>query len=75
MLNINYGIPVLIAANFNDTQYSSKLIKSIKKFLPEKFYTHIDKEVLEDVFADDELFNIEEYMNMGLCDNCKIGEK
>lgn len=42
MLNINYGIPVLLAAGFDDEKYSIELIKRIKKFLPHKFYTHMD---------------------------------
>lgn len=68
MLNINYGIPVLLAAGFEGEKYSIELIKRIKQFLPHKFYTHIDRGTLEAVFSKDIITDLEEYMNMGLCD-------
>lgn len=66
MLNINYHIPVLLAASFNNGQYNTELIMRIKKFLPPKFYSHIDKVTLENVFYQNNVSEIEEYMNMGL---------
>lgn len=68
MINMNYDIPVLLAACFDDGKYSIELMKKIKKFLPPKFYTHIDKTTLEEVFSKDRIYELEEYMNMGLCD-------
>lgn len=67
MLKINYDIPVLLTANFENSKYNIELIKRIKQFLPYKFYTHIDKETLENVFNKENISEIEEYMNMGLC--------
>lgn len=67
MLNINYHIPVLLAASFKNRKYNIELITRIKKFLPSKFYSHIDKETLENVFNQNNIFEIEEYMNMGFC--------
>lgn len=68
MINTNYHIPVLLATTFDDVKYSMELIKKIKVFLPPKFYTHINKLVLDEVFKEDKIFELEEYMNMGLCD-------
>lgn len=68
MINMNYHIPVVLAASFDNEKYSIELIKEIKKFLPSKFYTHIDKTTLEKVFDPNNIFELEEYMNMGLCD-------
>ncbi len=51
MINMNYNIPVLLAASFNNENHSIELLKEIKRFLPPKFYTHIDKSILEEVFA------------------------
>lgn len=66
MLNINYGIPVLLAAAFDNSRCSIELIKRIKRFLPVEFYTHIDKVTLDEVFSGDSILELEEYMNMGL---------
>lgn len=74
MLNINYDIPVLLAAGFDDEKYSIELIKRIKKFLPHKFYTHMDRGTLKEVFSKDSITDLEEYMNMGLCD-CDVLNK
>lgn len=68
MVNINYGIPVLLAASFENEEYNTELIRRIKKFLPSKFYTHIDKVTLENVFSKNHISELDEYMNMGLCD-------
>ncbi len=69
MLNTNYGIPVLIAASFENPKYNIQLIRSIKKFLPAKFYTHINREVLEEVFSQNKITELEEYVNMGICNS------
>ena len=66
MVVINYDIPVLLAASFNNHKYNIELIKRIKKYLPSKFYAHIDKITLESVFNENNISDIEEYMNMGL---------
>jgi len=66
MVIINYDIPVLLAASFDNLDYNVELIKRIKKFLPSKFYTHIDKITLEQVFSQNNISGLEEYMNMGL---------
>lgn len=66
MVNINYGIPVLLAAAFSDIDLNIELIGRIKKFLPGRFYTHIDKATLEAVFSKDGICDYEEYFNMGL---------
>lgn len=75
MLNINYHIPVLLAASFENGEYNTELIRRIKKFLPPKFYTHIDRVTLENVFQQDDISEIEEYMNMGLCNYDMIDKK
>lgn len=75
MINTNYNIPVLLAATFHDVKYSIELIKKIKVFLPPKFYTHINKSVLDEVFREDKIFELEEYINMGLCDYDAINKK
>lgn len=67
MLNINYDIPVLLAASFKNEEYNIELIRKIKKYLPYKFYTHIDRTTLENVFSKREISEAHEYMNMGLC--------
>lgn len=74
MVNTNYGIPVLLAANFDDTGNNIELMRRIKEFLPPKFYTHMDKVTLEEVFAKDKVTELENYMNMGLCNYDKIGK-
>ena len=68
MLNINYQIPVLLGATFSDARYNVELMKRIKGMLPPKFYTHMDKITLETVFSEDNILDLEEYKNMGLCD-------
>lgn len=65
MVNMNYGIPVLLAASFENIEWGSQLLEGIKEFLPRKFYTHIDKETLEAVFSDCHISDLDEYMNMG----------
>lgn len=75
MLNINYNIPVLLAASFDNEKYSIELIRRVKKFLPPKFYTHIDRATLEAVFQQDNISELEEYMNMGLCDYDVLDKK
>lgn len=67
MVNINYSIPVLLAACFDNPEYNIELISKIKKFLPPRFYMHIDKSTLEAVFSDNCIYEYEEYLNMGLC--------
>lgn len=67
MMNINYEIPVLLAASFDNEKYNIELIKGIKEVLPTKFYTHIDKITLEAVFSQSNITDLEEYINMGLC--------
>ncbi|ERK31156.1 GNAT family N-acetyltransferase [Clostridium intestinale] len=74
MININYGIPVLLAANFSDSKYSVELIKNIKNFLPKEFYTHIDKITIDKVFNDCEISEYEEYINMGIDNNVSVKE-
>lgn len=68
MISMNYGIPVLLAAGFDNEKYSTQLLRKIKKFLPPKFYAHMDKSTVEEVFAGDKINKLEEYMNMGLED-------
>ncbi|HYE11248.1 MAG TPA: GNAT family N-acetyltransferase [Patescibacteria group bacterium] len=69
MLLIDYDIPVLLAACYQDGEYSIQLMKSIKMFLPSHFYTHIDKKTLDSVFSNNDIKNLQEYMNMGLEDS------
>jgi ribosomal protein S18 acetylase RimI-like enzyme len=66
MMNMNYDVPVLLAACFDNGKYSVELLKRIKKFLPPSFYTHIDKITLDEVFSNDNISELEEYMNMGV---------
>jgi ribosomal protein S18 acetylase RimI-like enzyme len=66
MLLINYGIPVLLAACFQDIEYNIELLNGIKLFLPSKFYTHIDNETLNKVFNNNNISDLQDYMNMGL---------
>lgn len=68
MLSISYDIPVLLAASFENEEYNTELISRIKKLLPPKFYTHIDRITLENVFSENRIFDLHEYINMGLCD-------
>ncbi|MCM1988218.1 GNAT family N-acetyltransferase [Oceanirhabdus seepicola] len=75
MLNTNCGIPVLLAASFENQKNSIELIKRIKQFLPAKFYTHINREVLDEVFSQNNISELEEYMNMGLSDYNPIESK
>lgn len=72
MLNINYDIPVLLAASFDCVDYSIELLNKIKRFLPIRFYTHINKSTLDTVFPQDKISELEEYMNMGLCDYAAV---
>jgi len=65
MVNMNYGIPVLLAASFENIEWGKALIKGIKEFLPRKFYTHMDKETLNSAFSDCKISDFDEYMNMG----------
>lgn len=74
-LCIKYDIPVLIAASFENQKYNTELIRRIKKFLPAEFYTHIDKETLENVFCENDISEFEELMNMGLCDYNMLNKK
>lgn len=67
MLNINYSIPVLLAASFNNVEYNIELLRRMKSFLPSRFYAHIDRVTLETVFPQNNIHNYEEYFNMGLC--------
>jgi len=75
MLLINYDIPVLLAASFANEKYNTELLSKIKKFLPSKFYTHIDRETLDNVFHTKNILELEEYMNMGLCNYELLNEK
>jgi len=75
MLNTHCGIAVLLAASFQNHQNSIQLIKRIKKFLPSKFYTHINRAVLDEVFSQNNISELEEYMNMGLSDYNSIESK
>lgn len=74
MLNINYGVPVLLAASFTVSKYSIELISGIKEFLPKEFYTHIDKITLDRVFNDCNILEYEEYINMGIDNNANMKE-
>jgi ribosomal protein S18 acetylase RimI-like enzyme len=65
IMAINYGIPVLLAASYQDIKYNIELLKRIKSYLPPLFYTHIDKETLNNVFKSDKISDLQEYMNMG----------
>ena len=69
MVILSYDIPVLLAAGFDNERYSMKLVEEIKKNLPRKFYTHIDKITLEHVFSNNHISEMEEYMNMGFIDD------
>jgi ribosomal protein S18 acetylase RimI-like enzyme len=75
MVNINYSIPVLLAAGFNNADHKIELIRRIRRFLPSRFYTHIDKIILEAVFSQNSVYEYEEYFNMGLCDYDTIDKK
>lgn len=74
MVYMGYGIPVLIAASFENYASSIELISKIKSYLPSKFYTHIDKQTLDKVFVNDEITDYHEYVNMGITDFSKIEE-
>lgn len=65
IIAINYGIPVLLAACYQDIECNIMLHRRIKSFLPPLFYTHIDKETLNSVFREDKISDLQEYMNMG----------
>lgn len=69
IIAINYGIPVLLAASYDETEYSIELLKCLKNFLPKKFYTHMDKVSLNNVFCEDKIHDAEDYINMGLDKN------
>lgn len=75
ILLINYDIPVLLAASFANEKYNTELLSRIKNFLPSKFYTHIDRETLNNVFDANNVKDLEEYMNMGLCNYNLLNEK
>ena len=75
MLLLNYDIPVLLAANFGNVKYNIELVSRMKKFLPPRFYTHMDKDVLENVFDSNAIINSEEYVNMGLVDYTAINQR
>ncbi|WP_432405469.1 GNAT family N-acetyltransferase [Wukongibacter sp. M2B1] len=72
MVYTAYDIPVLIAACFEKHGYNKELISRIKEYLPPKFYTHIDKETLEEVFDKKDISEYYEYVNMGIDDYSKI---
>lgn len=74
MVNMNYGIPVLLAASFENAEWGRTLVEGIKEFLPKKFYTHIDKGTIESVFSDCHISDLEEYMNMGFEDTGVLEE-
>jgi ribosomal protein S18 acetylase RimI-like enzyme len=74
-LLIKYDIPVLLATSFENEKYNTELIRRIKRFLPSEFYTHIDKVTLENIFNESDISEMEELMNMGLCDYKKLNEK
>lgn len=75
MVCMNYDIPVLLATSSDNKKYSIELIKGVKRFLPVKFYTHIDKATLEAVFSQNNVYELEEYLNMGLCDYNALDKK
>jgi RimJ/RimL family protein N-acetyltransferase len=75
VLAINFDIPVLLAASFANEKYNTELLLRIKKFLPSKFYTHIDRETLDSVFDINDILELEEYMNMGLCNYDLLDKK
>lgn len=75
MILVNYDIPVLLAASFSKETYNTELLLRIKKFLPAKFYTHIDRITLENVFSTNAILELEEYMNMGLCNYDLVNKK
>ncbi len=75
MMNMNYQIPVILAAGFEHQDYSKELISRIKPFLPSKFYTHIDQETVAEVFAKDKVIKLEEYINMGFCNEHLLMER
>lgn len=75
LIAINYGIPVLIAASYQDIEYNTMLLRGIKRFLPIQFYTHIDKETLYNVFEEDKISDLQEYMNMGFEETAQDGLK
>ncbi len=68
MLNMNYRVPVLLAACYDNVELNIELISGIKKYLPPEFYTHMDHTTLITVFSKSEIHGKEDYMNMGLCD-------
>lgn len=65
VIAINYGIPVLIAASYQENEYNIMLLRRIKSYLPPQFYTHMDKETLNSVFKEDKINDLHEYINMG----------
>jgi len=67
MVNIDYSVPVLLAVSFSSREYNIELLSRLKRFLPQRFYTHIDKATLEAVFSGCVIHDYEELMNMGLC--------
>lgn len=75
MLCTKYDIPVLLAASFENKKYNTELIRRIKEILPANFYTHIDRETLENVFCENHISESEELMNMGLYDYNTLNEK
>lgn len=75
MVIINYHIPVLLSVGFDDAKNNIELLKQIKRFLPPHFYAHIDKATLEEVFAQNNISELEEFMNMGLCNYDVLANK
>jgi ribosomal protein S18 acetylase RimI-like enzyme len=72
IIAINYGIPVLLAACHEDSAYNIELLTRMKSFLPPRFYTHIDRETLNHVFQEDNISDLQEYINMGYEDKVKF---
>lgn len=75
MMMMNCDIPVLLSASFDNQDYSNVLISKLKPFLPAKFYTHMDKSTLEKVFSQNNIVDLEDYINMGLCDHHVLNNK
>lgn len=65
MISMGYGIPVLLAANFEDSKRNIELVGKLRDFLPKSFYTHMDIETLHSVFEKEKLTEYHEYLNMG----------
>ena len=74
MIYTAYDIPVLLAASFEGNEHNKRLLKTIKAYLPLKFYTHIDEKTLKEVFDGDDISDYHEYVNMGISDFSKIDD-